>query len=162
MEPVPETKPQSANIAGVVALPPVLYTGTLLLALALHWLFPIRPFPAPLCRVLGAILILVSGALAKWGEVAMHRAGTNVRPDQPSTTIVTDGPFRFSRNPLYLSITGLYVGIALMVNALFPFLLLIPLLAVMYWGVILREERYLEAKFGDTYRAYKARVRRWI
>jgi protein-S-isoprenylcysteine O-methyltransferase Ste14 len=87
----------------------------------------------------------------------MRRAGTNIRPDQPTLALVTDGAFRFSRNPLYLAATGLYVGVALLVDALWPLVLLIPMLAV-----VAREERYLEAKFGDAYRAYKARVRRWL
>jgi len=92
----------------------------------------------------------------------MKRAGTNVRPDQPSLHLVTDGPFRYSRNPLYLATLGLYGGVTLLVDAVWPALLLVPLLAVLRWGVIAREERYLEAKFGDEYRAYKARVRRWL
>jgi len=92
----------------------------------------------------------------------MRRAGTNVRPDQPATAIVVDGPFRFTRNPLYLGLTGLYAGVALLVDALWPLLLLVPLLVIVKWGVIHREERYLEAKFGETYRLYKARVRRWL
>ena len=92
----------------------------------------------------------------------MRRAGTNIRPDRPATVIVTDGPFRFSRNPLYLSLTLVYVGIASMMNALWPLLLLVPLLLIVQRGVVLREERYLEAKFGETYRSYKTRVRRWF
>ena len=92
----------------------------------------------------------------------MKRAGTNIRPDQPTLALASDGPFRFTRNPLYIAVTGLYLGIALLVNALWPLVLLIPVLAVLRWGVVGREERYLEAKFGEPYRAYKARVRRWI
>ena len=87
--------------------------------------------------------------------------GTNVRPDQPTLAIVTDGPFRFTRNPLYLATTGLYVAIALVVYSL-ALVLLAPMLVVLDWGVIRREERYLEAKFGEPYRVYRARVRRWL
>jgi len=92
----------------------------------------------------------------------MKRAGTNIRPDQPTLAVVSDGPFRFTRNPLYLALTGLYVGITLLADALWPLLLLVPVLVVLQWGVVAREERYLEAKFGEPYRAYKARVRRWV
>ena len=92
----------------------------------------------------------------------MKRAGTNVRPDQPSLAIVTDGPFRFSRNPMYLATTGLYLGITLLVNTPWPLILLSPMLLVLHWGVVRREERYLEAKFGEPYRAYKSRVGRWV
>ena len=79
-----------------------------------------------------------------------------------SLAIVTEGPLRFSRNPLYLSLLGMYLGITLLFNALWPLLLVVPLLIVTHYGIIRREERYLEAKFGDPYRAYKARVRRWF
>jgi len=92
----------------------------------------------------------------------MHRAGTNVRPDRPATALVTGGPFRFSRNPLYVSLIALYLGITLLFDALWPLILLIPVLAFVHWGIVLREERYLELKFGDAYRDYKTRVRRWI
>ena len=92
----------------------------------------------------------------------MKRAGTNVRPDQPSLAIVTDGPFRFSRNPMYLATTGLYLGTTLLVNTPWPLVLLPPMLLILHWGVVRREERYLEAKFGEPYRAYKSRVRRWV
>ncbi|MGD0946271.1 MAG: isoprenylcysteine carboxylmethyltransferase family protein [Candidatus Binatia bacterium] len=117
------------------------------------------PLPA---RLLGAALLLASIALARSAQGTMKRAGTNVRPDQPSLHLVTDGPFRYRRNPLYLSTLGLYGGVTLLVDALWPVVLLIPLVAVLRWGVIAREERYLEHKFGDEYRAYKARVRRWL
>jgi protein-S-isoprenylcysteine O-methyltransferase Ste14 len=103
-----------------------------------------------------------SGLLARSAEAAMKRAGTNIRPDQPTLAVVSDGPFRFTRNPLYLSLTGLYLGITLLADALWPLLLLVPVLVVLQWGVVAREERYLEAKFGEPYRAYKARVRRWV
>ena len=75
---------------------------------------------------------------------------------------MVDGPFRFSRNPLYLSLTGLYLGLAMLINTAWPPLLLPVLLAFLHWGVIRREERYLEVKFGSTYLNYKARVRRWL
>jgi protein-S-isoprenylcysteine O-methyltransferase Ste14 len=113
-------------------------------------------------RVAGVVLLVASGILARSGEAAMKRAGTNIRPDQPSLALVSDGPFRFSRNPLYVAVTGLYLGITLLVNALWPLVLLVPALVVLQRGVIAREERYLEAKFGEPYRAYRSRVRRWI
>jgi len=103
-----------------------------------------------------------SGILATWGVVTMRRAGTNVRPDQPALVIVVDGPFRFSRNPLYLALTGFYLGVSMLINTVWPPFLLPVLLAFLHWGVIRREEHYLEAKFGSTYLNYKARVRRWL
>lgn len=92
----------------------------------------------------------------------MKRAGTDPRPSRPSTAIVTSGPFRFMRNPMYVGTTSLYAGVSLLANAVWPLVLLVPLLLVLRWGVVSREERYLEAKFGDSYRAYRAQVRRWL
>lgn len=153
---------QRSDSPGVIAFPPLLYGGTLAAGLIVHLLAPIRPFPVLPARLLGGVLIVMSGALAKWGKSTMRRAGTNVRPDQPATALVVDGPFRFTRNPLYLGTTGLYVGVGLLIDALWPLVLLVPLLMMVEWGVIRREERYLEAKFGDTYQAYRMRVRRWF
>ena len=92
----------------------------------------------------------------------MRRAGTNVDPGKPSTVIVDEGPYRFTRNPIYLANTLLYVGLSLVFNAVWPLLTLMPSLLLLHWGVVLREERYLEGKFGEAYLAYKRRVRRWF
>jgi len=75
---------------------------------------------------------------------------------------VVTGPFRLSRNPLYLALTLMYVGLALLANALWVLVLLMPLLFMVHFGVVRREERYLERKFGDAYRAYRSRVRRYL
>ncbi len=91
-----------------------------------------------------------------------RRAGTNIETHRPTETIVTDGPYRYSRNPLYIGLMSLYSGAAVMGDSLWVLGLLAPLLVVMHFGVILREEAYLERKFGDVYRAYRARVRRWL
>jgi len=92
----------------------------------------------------------------------MESAGTYVNPSRPTTRLVVTGPYRFSRNPMYLARTFLYLGLGLMVNALAILAALVPLLLVMHYGVIKREECYLEAKFGETYRQYRGRVRRWV
>jgi protein-S-isoprenylcysteine O-methyltransferase Ste14 len=118
--------------------------------------------PPLAARLVGVVLLALSYAIARAAEAAFRRVGTNIRPDQPTLSIVTDGPFRFTRNPLYVATTGMYAGMALLFNALWPLVLLIPMLAFLDWGVIRREERYLEAKFGDSYREYRKRVRRWI
>lgn len=92
----------------------------------------------------------------------MRRAGTNISPSRPATALVVGGPFRFSRNPLYVALTSLFLGLTLIFNTAWGLLLSIPVLIVMHYGVILREERYLEAKFGESYRDYRASVRRWL
>lgn len=108
-------------------------------------------------------MLCVAAALQAFlGRRALTRAGTPVRPNQPTTAIVTDGPYRYTRNPLYLALTGVYTGISLIVNALWPLVLLVAVLFVIQWGVVAREERYLEGKFGESYLAYKRRVRRWL
>ena len=92
----------------------------------------------------------------------MVRAGTNVPPNKPTVTIVTGGPFRFTRNPLYLGGTLVYLGFAMVLGSVWLLWLFVPMVLVLRWGIIHREERYLEAKFGEVYLAYKARVRRWL
>jgi len=146
----------------VIAFPPMLYGTALAIGLVMHFLLPIGRLPSVPARLLGASLIVGSGAVAIPAKRAMRRAGTNINPNLPATAVVTDGPFRFTRNPLYLSLAALYAGIALLINAVWPLVWLVPLMMVVHWGVVRREERYLEAKFGDAYRAYQARVRRWI
>ncbi len=153
---------EQRDAPGVVVFPPLLFGGTLLVGLLLHWMWPIHPFPARLARVLGAILVVPCIVLARWGEMTMRRAGTNVLPSQPTLAIVSDGPFRYTRNPLYVSTAGLYLAFSLLFDALWPLALFLPMALVLRYGIVGREERYLEAKFGEPYRTYQARVRRWL
>jgi protein-S-isoprenylcysteine O-methyltransferase Ste14 len=152
-----------ADSPGVIIFPPLLFLSTLLLGVVLHFLAPLPwTLPAPGSRIIGVLFLVASMFLARSAESQMKRVGTNVRPDLPTTSIVTGGPFRYSRNPLYIATLGLYIGLALLFPAVWPLLLIIPMLIVLSWGVIAREERYLDAKFGVEYRAYRDRVRRWI
>ena len=153
---------QRSDSAGVLLPPVVLFAGTLALGFVLQWLKPVPLLRPAVARLLGVAVFVASFWLARSAETAFRRAGTNIRPDQPSLALLTDGPFRFSRNPLYLATTGIYVAAALFFNAFWPLVLLIPMLVVLHWGVIRREERYLEAKFGAPYRDYRQRVRRWL
>jgi protein-S-isoprenylcysteine O-methyltransferase Ste14 len=150
------------DVPGVVVFPPILWGGALAVGLVLHWIWPIHPFRSLTARLLGAGLFIVSLAVAVWAERTMQRAGTEIRPDRPTSAIVTDGPFRYSRNPVYIASAGLTAAISLLLNALAPILLLIPVMFVIRYGVVAREERYLDAKFGEVYRAYRGRVRRWL
>ena len=153
-------KPESS--AGVIAPPPLIFVTGLGLGLALEALLPGSEVPAAVRWVLGPALLLLGLALALSFVRVFERAGTAVEPWKPTTAIVTDGPYRFSRNPGYLGMALAYIGIALLADALWPLATLVPTLAVVTWGVIVREERYLERLFGEEYAAYKARVRRWI
>jgi protein-S-isoprenylcysteine O-methyltransferase Ste14 len=92
----------------------------------------------------------------------MLRAGVNPEPHQPTAALVTPGPFRYTRNPIYLTFTLFFAGFALLTRNLWLLPLLLAVLVVMHYGVITREERYLARRFGDAYHAYCARVRRWL
>ena len=135
----------------------------MLIGVLLHyWVWSVTPFPLLPARVLGFTLFVLAGVLANSAHNAMTRAGTNIFPTQPALALVTDGPFRFTRNPLYIAAAGVYLGVALWVDGLIPLLLLAPVLLLLHWAIVLPEERYLEAKFGEPYRAYRAQVRRWL
>jgi protein-S-isoprenylcysteine O-methyltransferase Ste14 len=110
----------------------------------------------------GLALVVLGIGIAIWGRQAMKATGTNVDPMLPATAIVTSGPFRFSRNPLYLALTLIYCGVTLAFNTWWGIVVLVPLLIIMHRGVVLREERYLDQKFGETYRQYRAKVRRYL
>src|SRR4051794_20601467 len=149
----------SRDIAGVIAPPPLIFAGPLLGGWLLGRAVARPDVPRP-ARLAGGVLAVAGLALGGWGFVSMRRAGTQVRPTEPSTRLVTHGPFQFSRNPLYLSMTLLYVGLALAANATLALPLLPIVVAVVQRGVIQREERYLGRTFGAEYGAYRQRVRR--
>src|SRR5215217_2726627 len=142
--------------AGVIAPPALIY------GLLLGRRFPMRFLPRTMARGLGWPLLGGGVLLLGWFEWAMRQADTPTSPYKPVERIATDAPFRYSRNPGYLAITLIYAGIASLANALWAILLLPVALSVIQRGVIEREERYLEGKFGEEYLSYKARVRRWI
>jgi protein-S-isoprenylcysteine O-methyltransferase Ste14 len=147
---------------GVIAPPPLIYAAGFVAGLFFNKIFPLQiPFGA-LTAVLGLCLIGTGVLLAAAGFRTMIRVGTHIDPFKPTTALATDGPFRFTRNPLYLSLTLLYGGIALFVNLPWAVLFLPIVILIMCRGVIDREERYLEQKFGEDYLRYKRSVRRWF
>jgi protein-S-isoprenylcysteine O-methyltransferase Ste14 len=152
----------SPDKSGVIALPPLLYAGAFLVALVLRWLMPLPIARWAIALPSGVLLSVVAVAIARWGRRTMQAAGTNINPGLPATTVVMSGPFRYSRNPLYIALTLLYLGLTLAVNTWWGIIALVPLLITMHVGVVLREERYLERKFGDEYRDYRSRVRRYV
>ncbi len=146
----------------VIAPPPLLYMGALGIGCALHLVYPVHLFPEIAARVCAAVTALAGAALGPGGLRVLRRAGTPVNPRQGTRALVTSGPYRISRNPLYLSLLCLYFCVAFLLDDLWPFVLALPLIALLDRGVIAREERYLERKFGEEYRRYCSRVRRWI
>ncbi len=150
---------------GVIAPPPLIYLGGLALGLLFHRLVPLKYFPRSSRAIrltLGSTCISIGLVVLVSGFRQMNNAHTNINPTHPATTIVTEGPFRFTRNPLYLGMTLLYLGIMFLVNSLWLLLILPFILVLMTVGVITREEHYLERKFGSQYFDYKQRVRRWL
>ncbi len=146
----------------VIARPPLIYLGALMLGLALDFAWPSAQLPGILQYPIGGAFILAGVALMAAAMRRFAAAGTNVPTALPATALVTGGIYRFSRNPIYVALSLIYAGLAVTADSLWALALLAPVLVVIRYGVIVREERYLEAKFGDGYRRYKASVRRWI
>ena len=147
---------------GVLARPPLIYLCSILIVLALQFVWPLKVLPAPLEATLGGSLILVAIVLFTLSVRQFLAAGTAIQTHRPTTTILRTGPYRLSRNPIYLSFTLLYIGIGVWVNSAWLLGILIPTLVVISYGVIAKEERYLAQKFGDEYLRYKTSVRRWL
>ena len=151
---------------GVVAHPPLIYLGFLALGFALDYVWPLSladGWLPPRLRLPFAILLAVGGAsLLALGIRRFLHHGTNFRTDKPSTAVISDGVYRYTRNPLYIGLSLIYAGIALALNSVWVLALLVPILAVIRYGVIAREEHYLERKFGEEYLRYKRSVRRWL
>ncbi len=152
------------DVAGVIALPPLIFLGFLAAATVLEAILPLSiPVAHSLARVVaGAVLAAGGFVMIAIGTRRFTAAGTNIPPTLPTTALVVDGIYGRTRNPLYLGTTLIYLGLGVAAGSLWAIGLLVPLLWVINVGVVKREERYLERKFGDAYRAYKARVRRWI
>ncbi len=163
--PDPQPSAPTHDGAGVRFPPPLVYVLALGAGFALERWWPATIVPGSavlLARIAGAVLILGWAVLSLAAFRAFGRAGTTVHPNHPTTALVGDGPYRFTRNPLYLGMALLGAGVALAANALWP-LLTVPLaLAAIQRWVVAREEGYLEAKFGEAYLDYKRRVRRWL
>lgn len=151
-----------ADNPGVLVLPPLLFGVAALVVVALHWLLPLRIPAHHTAFWLGIVLLVTGGGIAAWGLRTMRAAGTNINPSLPTTALVIGGPFRFSRNPLYLALTLVFLGISFAIDTWWGVVVIVPVLLVLHHGVVLREERYLERKFGERYRQYQSMVRRYL
>jgi protein-S-isoprenylcysteine O-methyltransferase Ste14 len=149
--------------AQVLIRPPLAWALAVIAGLVFDWLAPL-PFLAAGAAVgwLGALVFVLALALAAWAVVTMTRAGSNVPTNRPTTAIVEDGPYRFTRNPIYLAMFGGLIGLAIAFDTLWLLVMLVPFALIIRYGVVAREEAYLERKFGDVYRGYRLRVRRWL
>ena len=162
---IAEKKPLTVGVEEAVgrgvAPPPMVFGAGLLLGLLLHLRWPLSFFPRRPARPIGSVLALSGLALLTASVEAMRRAGTTPDPDEPTRVLVETGPYRFSRNPIYLGMALTYAGVATFANALWP-LLLLPALLRSVGEMVEREEHYLTRRFGGEYRVYRARVRRWL
>ena len=154
----------SDDHAGVTVPPVVTIVLPLVAGLLLHFLWTqLRFFPEWwIGHAVGWPLVVAGVLLLAWSVRTMSRAGIDPDPNEPTTAIVATGPYALSRNPIYVSFNVAYVGIAFLVNMVWPIAVLPVGIALLYYGVIARDESYLERVFGDEYRQYKARVRRWV
>lgn len=150
------------DIAGVIATPPLIYLAAFIVALGLEWAARADTNLGRLGLYVGLALIVVSVVIAALARRQFSQGGTSLRVEVPSTAILTTGPFRFTRNPFYLSMSMFQVGIGLALGFAWIVVMVVPVLLVIRFGVIAREERYLERKFGETYLNYKNSVRRLL
>lgn len=150
---------------GVIALPPLIALTTFALGLLLDWLVPIGAAGAIVPRswriIVAAIIFLVGCWVAVSAMRTFHRVGTNVDVRKPALALATTDIYTKTRNPMYESLALLLLALAIGFASDWTALLIVPWALVMHFGVVLREERYLEQKFGDDYRRYKQRVPRY-
>jgi protein-S-isoprenylcysteine O-methyltransferase Ste14 len=152
-----------ADHADVVALPPVVYLGALVAGVVAKLVLGGSLVPGSALRAgVGAAAAITGIALLVPFMRAFRQSGQDPHPRTPTPSLVTTGIFGWTRNPAYLGMTTLYVGLTLLFDNPWMLGFLVPVLLLMQFGVILREEAYLERKFGEEYRAYKKRVRRWL
>lgn len=160
------TNTESQSIAGVPFPPPLAFLSALGVGFALQHFFPVyiqhSTLGIDVLEVLGAVLIAASAALAALAFISLRQARTSPFPERPTTSLVIRGPFRFTRNPLYVSMSLLHAGISVFANAIWPLFFLIPAVISIRYLVIAREERYLAQRFGAEYETYCRRVRRWL
>jgi len=147
---------------GIKVPPPLIYLLPLLLGLILDRKAHVPFLPSGVVRIIGWPLIGCGVLIAGWWRKTMRDADAPVRTDRPVPRLTTAGPFAYSRNPAYRSLTMIYAGIAALRNSLWAILFLPLVMYVIQREVIGREERYLERTFGEEYLAYKARVRGWV
>jgi protein-S-isoprenylcysteine O-methyltransferase Ste14 len=156
------TRDRVADAPNPPAAPPLIYLAFFLPAYFLHMVLPL-PILSMGWSLIPAVLFTLGGVVIFSGAaLAFRRAGTPLSVFKPAKKLLTTGPYLRTRNPIYLSFAWIYLGFAFWTASLWPFLFLIPLVITINRLVIAREEAHLEARFGQDYRDYKARVRRWM
>lgn len=154
-----EPRPDSA---GILFPPPLVYVLGFAAGYELHRIVPVALLPPAIRRPVGWALVVGGLVLVACALYSFRRAGQTPHPRRPVTTLLQQGPYRFTRNPMYLSLAIVYLGLTALANDLWPLVVLPVVLLIMTRAVIAREEAYLDRVFGGEYRAYRARVRRWM
>jgi protein-S-isoprenylcysteine O-methyltransferase Ste14 len=153
---------QPQDNPGVIAFPPLIWLVNAVISVLVHLFIRLPIMSYGIHVVCGIVLIILAPTLALSALRTMKAAGTNVHPSEPVLAFVRGGPFRFTRNPMYLALCLVQVALGLFLNDWITLLFVVPLALILHYGVVLREERYLIAKFGEPYLQYKREVRRWI
>jgi protein-S-isoprenylcysteine O-methyltransferase Ste14 len=153
----------TADTAQVVIRPPLAWALAVIVGFALDWLMPLPFVPAGMpAGWLGGAVFAAALALLAWAIATITGAGSNVPTNRPTMSIVETGPYRLTRNPIYLAMMLALVGLAIAFDNLWLLLTLVAFALVIRYGVVAREEAYLDRKFGEVYRGYRAHVRRWV
>lgn len=155
-----QTTSEAVDAPAVIMLPPTLVLIHISLGITLNWLFPIN-LPHWLGGV-GLILLAAAFTVTYWSKKCFEEAGTNTPPNKPALTIVNNGPYQYTRNPMYLSMMAGFIALSLMAGGLMMLILAVPLFIILDQKVIKPEEDYLERKFGETYSTYKKTAGRWF
>jgi protein-S-isoprenylcysteine O-methyltransferase Ste14 len=147
---------------GLIVPPPVIYLPAVVLGVLTDRLWPVALLPGAVQYGLGGLFIVLSVSIMPFVLREFSKAHTHFDARKPVTALITSGPFRFSRNPSYLALTLLCVGSAIISDTVWIIAWLVLAVLLIDKGIIQREERFLEEKFGEVYRSYKAKVRRWL
>ncbi|MBX3365290.1 MAG: isoprenylcysteine carboxylmethyltransferase family protein [Phycisphaeraceae bacterium] len=161
-ESTPSATAVSRGTAGVLMPPPLLYLGSILIGIGLEAQWPARWIPSSIGPWVGIVLCVLGAGLFVWAVGSLRAAHTAIATSRASSCVVVTGPYRMTRNPMYLAFTMIHIGLAALTGSAWLLVTALVAFLVVNVGVILREERYLESRFGEAYVKYKQRVDRWL
>ena len=156
------TNSDEEDFAGAIAFPPYIHLAFVILGLILQFVWPVSVFPLLWQLSLPILLLIMVYLLGKNAAPQFSKKGTTLGVSTPTTAIITEGAYRYSRNPIYLGMALMHLALGILIDSVWLMILVIPAMIVMTNGVIIREEKYLARKFGDDYLSYKSTVRRWF
>ena len=160
--PIEVNQSEGPDHAGVAFHPPIMLGACLLAGFGLRALIQLSFVPRAIALLFGAFIVVLAFCLFFWAVVTMRRSGASIPTNKPTTVIVIEGPYQYSRNPIYLSMILLLIGVGVWSNSLWFLILAAVGWTLLSRSVIAREETYLSRKFGSEYESYKSLVRRWL